>query len=50
MASTGITWSNGSGSPLRDERTAAILGVTLGVTFTVCFATGLVSHLSLIHI
>lgn len=44
MASTGITWSNGSGSPLRDERTAAILGVTLGVTFTVCFATGLVSH------
>lgn len=31
-------------SPLRDERTAALLGITLGVTFTVCFATGLYSH------
>ncbi len=31
-------------SPLRDERTAAILGIALGVSFTVCFATGLFSH------
>lgn len=32
------------GSPLRDERTAAILGIALGVSFTLCFATGLYSH------
>src|SRR5947209_7895836 len=32
-------------SPLRDERLAAILGATLGVLFTVCFLTGLYSHL-----
>ena len=32
-------------SPLRDERLAAWLGGTLGVLFTVCFATGLYSHL-----
>ncbi|MGH8973858.1 MAG: molybdopterin-dependent oxidoreductase [Acidimicrobiia bacterium] len=32
-------------SPLHDERTAAILGVALGVAFTTCFATGLLSHL-----
>lgn len=32
-------------SPLRESRTAAILGVALGVAFSVCFATGLVSHL-----
>lgn len=32
-------------SDLRDERTAAILGVALGVTFTVCFVTGVLSHL-----
>ncbi len=31
-------------SPLRDQRTAAILGIALGVTFTICFATGLFSH------
>jgi DMSO/TMAO reductase YedYZ molybdopterin-dependent catalytic subunit len=31
-------------SPLHDERTAAILGIALGVSFTVCFATGLWSH------
>jgi DMSO/TMAO reductase YedYZ molybdopterin-dependent catalytic subunit len=28
-----------------DERTAAILGIALGVAFTVCFVTGLLSHL-----
>ena len=32
-------------SPLRDERSAAILGLALAVSFSVCFATGLVSHL-----
>ena len=32
-------------SPLRDERLAAWLGATLGVLFSVCFATGLFSHL-----
>jgi DMSO/TMAO reductase YedYZ molybdopterin-dependent catalytic subunit len=32
-------------SSLRDERTAAIFGLALGVTFTVCFATGVLSHL-----
>jgi DMSO/TMAO reductase YedYZ molybdopterin-dependent catalytic subunit len=32
-------------SRVRTERTAAILGVALGVTFTVCFSTGLYSHL-----
>lgn len=32
-------------STLRDERIAAILGVSLGVAFSVCFATGLLSHL-----
>ena len=32
-------------SPLRDERLAAWLGASLGVLFTVCFATGLFSHL-----
>ena len=31
-------------SPLRDRRTAAILGIALGVSFTVCFFTGLYSH------
>jgi DMSO/TMAO reductase YedYZ molybdopterin-dependent catalytic subunit len=30
---------------VRDERTAAWLGLALGVTFSVCFATGLLSHL-----
>jgi hypothetical protein len=32
-------------SPLHDERTAAWLGLALGVTFTTCFVTGLWSHL-----
>jgi hypothetical protein len=32
-------------SPLRDERLAAWLGAALGTLFTVCFATGLYSHL-----
>ncbi len=33
-------------SPARSERSAAILGVVLGVSFTVCFVTGLYSHLA----
>jgi hypothetical protein len=32
-------------SPLHDERTAAVLGMALGVGFVVCFATGVLSHL-----
>ncbi len=32
-------------SPLHDERIAAILGIALGLSFTICFATGLWSHL-----
>jgi len=32
-------------SELHDEHNAALLGVTLGVTFTVCFVTGVLSHL-----
>lgn len=32
-------------SELHDTRSAALLGMALGVSFTVCFATGLLSHL-----
>lgn len=32
-------------SPLHAERPAAILGLALGVTFSICFITGLISHL-----
>ena len=32
-------------SSLRDERLAAYLGASLGILFTVCFVTGLYSHL-----
>jgi DMSO/TMAO reductase YedYZ molybdopterin-dependent catalytic subunit len=32
-------------SPVRTERTAAILGLALAVSFTVCFLTGVWSHL-----
>jgi hypothetical protein len=32
-------------SPLRDERLAAWLGAALGVLFSVCFVTGLFSHI-----
>lgn len=31
-------------SPLHDTRVAAALGTALGVTFAICFATGLISH------
>jgi hypothetical protein len=31
-------------SPLHSERIASILGIALGITFVVCFITGLVSH------
>ena len=33
-------------SALHNERVAAILGIALGVSFSVCFATGLYSHLA----
>jgi hypothetical protein len=33
-------------SRLHDTRTAAVLGIALGVTFTVCFVTGVASHLA----
>ncbi len=33
-------------SPARTERTAAILGIALGVSFFTCFATGIYSHLA----
>ncbi len=32
-------------SDLHDERNAAMLGIALGITFTVCFVTGVLSHL-----
>lgn len=32
-------------SPLRSERTAAVLGIWVGVAFAICFVTGLISHL-----
>ena len=32
-------------APARSERSAALLGVALGVTFTICFLTGVLSHL-----
>ncbi|MGH9268529.1 MAG: molybdopterin-dependent oxidoreductase, partial [Acidimicrobiales bacterium] len=31
-------------SRLHSQRTAAVLGIALGVTFSICFLTGLVSH------
>ncbi len=31
--------------PAHDDRTVAVLGIALGVSFTVCFLTGLYSHL-----
>ncbi len=31
-------------SPLHSTRTAALLGIALGVSFSVCFLTGLISH------
>ncbi len=33
-------------SPLHDERVAAVLGIGLGISFSVCFATGMYSHLA----
>ena len=32
-------------SPLRDERLAAVLGAALGILFSICFVTGLYSHI-----
>ncbi len=40
-------WRDGAASdPRHDERTAAVLGLALGVSFTTCFLTGLYSHLA----
>ena len=33
-------------SALHDERTAALLGITLAIAFTTCFLTGLASHVA----
>lgn len=33
-------------APLHEPRTAAILGTALGVSFTLCFVTGVLSHLA----
>ena len=33
-------------SPARSERTAALLGLALGISFTICFLTGIYSHLA----
>ena len=32
------------GTALHDERTAALVGRWLGIAFTVCFLTGMISH------
>ncbi|MFI5392257.1 MAG: molybdopterin-binding protein, partial [Myxococcota bacterium] len=32
-------------SPLHSVRVASILGIALGITFSVCFITGFTSHL-----
>ncbi len=34
-----------AGHPLRTERVAAVLGIALGISMTICFATGILSHL-----
>ncbi len=47
--SVGRRWPFREGSfpsPLHSERTAALLGVALGVSFLTCFLTGLISHLA----
>ena len=41
---TGRGAGPGYRSPLHDTRVAAALGTALGVTFAICFATGLISH------
>jgi DMSO/TMAO reductase YedYZ molybdopterin-dependent catalytic subunit len=41
------TWRDqAADDPRHDERTAALLGLALGVCFTICFLTGLYSHLA----
>ncbi len=47
-AAASVTETGVSGryqSSLHDTRVAATLGIALGVSFTICFATGLLSHL-----
>jgi DMSO/TMAO reductase YedYZ molybdopterin-dependent catalytic subunit len=43
---TGPSREGAFSSPLRTERTAALLGMALGVSFMTCFVTGLISHLA----
>ncbi|TDC86192.1 molybdopterin-binding protein [Micromonospora sp. KC606] len=45
MRAPGLPTSASFRSRLHDEKTATLLGLALAVTFTVCFVTGLVSHL-----
>ncbi len=41
------TWRDQAAEdPRHDERTAALLGLALGVCFTICFLTGMYSHLA----
>jgi DMSO/TMAO reductase YedYZ molybdopterin-dependent catalytic subunit len=46
--SAGLTAATDIGrwGPVHEARTAAILGIALGVTFSICFATGVLSHLA----
>ena len=46
LGTRGVVPATGSAFPsrLHDERVAAILGLALGVAFSVCFVTGLYSH------
>src|SRR3954453_7244218 len=41
----GVARDEALASPVHDTRTISILGIALGVSFTTCFLTGLLSHL-----
>ncbi len=45
LAAIGRARDKALAAPSHDTRTAALLGIALGVSFTVCFLTGLLSHL-----
>lgn len=45
LARAGAARDAAAGSPVHSERTASWLGLALGVSFSVCFLTGLLSHL-----
>jgi DMSO/TMAO reductase YedYZ molybdopterin-dependent catalytic subunit len=46
VAAWGVAVNRRFTSPLHERRTAAIVGAALGVTFTICFVTGVLSHLA----